>query len=156
MQPMPMPPMGMVPMGMPPMGMPPMQPHQHRFFHNNNNNHSFHNFDNQNRFRPSHYNQQRPAQMYQFPPQQQQPLIPGPNPFIPLQASRKATKAKSNMSETKILPQQKQTVTKQKETTNLKEKEREVSQIETVSNSVGSSPPAIDNRKCRLAISFGK
>lgn len=137
----------MKPMSMPPMSMPPMQQQQqHRFFHNNNNNSFNNSFNQQNRFRPSHYNQQRPTQVQ---PPQQAPA-PGPNPFIPLQASRKATKTKNNQPEPKKLPQQKPVVEQHQEV-----KEPATSQIGTSFNT-SFNQPAVDNRKCRLAISFGK
>lgn len=146
--PMSMPPMSMPPMSIPPMAMPPMHQQPHRFFHNNNS--SFNgmngNFNNQNRFRPSHYNQ-RPTQVQ--PPLQQQ--LPGPNPFIPLQASRKATKTKNNQVEAKKPPVEQVVVQKKEVAT-----KPEASLTVAAAVNLNSSQPAVDNRKCRLAISFGK
>lgn len=146
-------PMSMPPMPMQPMAMPPMHQQQHRFFHNNSFN-GMNNYNNQSHRYRQPFNQQRPAQMQ--PQLQTQASPSGPNPFIPLQASRKATKGKGNQSEFKKLPQQEQSeIVQQSKVKNFVEKKPETSQAEKTA-STSSSQPVVDNRKCRLAISFGK
>lgn len=94
--------------------------------------------------------QRQPSQQ-----QQQQPQSPAVNPFIPLQASRKATKSKGNQSESKKVAAHKEVV-KPKEVVNIV-KAPEVAQVASETKTANSSAqPVIDNRKCRLAISFGK
>jgi hypothetical protein len=77
-------------------------PHQQqqRFFQNNQPN-----FNNQGRVRQPNFHQQQ-QQQHQNRPQgnQQQQQQNAANPFIPLQASRKATKSKNPQAETKPQP----------------------------------------------------
>ena len=135
------------------MSMPPMHQQQQRFFNNNSFN-GMNNYNNQSHRYRQPFNQQRPSQMQ--PHLQNQASPSGPNPFIPLQASRKATKGKGNHSESKKLPQQEQSENvQQSKIKNFVEKKPEISQPEKTA-STSSSQPVVDNRKCRLAISFGK
>lgn len=157
-----------MPIQMPPQAVQP-QPQQ-RFFNNGNQNFNGNenfngnqNFNNQNRFKPLPHYQQQTQQRQPSQQQQQQGQAQGqaPNPFIPLQASRKATKAKNIQSEPKKAAQQKQAVAQQKELKNDVEKNlmplpAATSQIEADVKDVSVNQPAVDNRKCRLAISFGK
>lgn len=146
------------------------QPQQQRFFHNANNfngfdgmqNHpnnfnymnNFNNNNNANRFKaPPHYQHQpRPAQV------QQQPAA-ATNPFIPLQASRKATKAKNLPSMTKTSSVPRSADDQQKEVKARVEpipaKPIAAVQTEAANKSASTKRPAADNRKSRLAISFG-
>lgn len=95
-------------------------------------------------------------QQRQPPPQyHQQQQSPAVNPFIPLQASRKATKSKGNQSDTKKVPVQKEAV-QPKEA--VKVAKAPVEAQVASEPKANTSQPAVDNgtRKCRLAISFGK
>lgn len=136
-----------------------MQQHpqqQQRFYNNQNNNN---NFNNGNRPKPPHH-QTRPMLVQQY--QQQQAPPPAVNPFIPLQASRKATKAK-NLPFTQK-PTVKEVAAPQ-DVPALPTTSQTVAQIEqaifntsqtATEPKVANSKPTVDNRKSRLAISFGK
>lgn len=108
-------------------------------------------YNNNNRQQPHNYRPRPPPfsnhhQQHHQPPPQQASSAPAPsNPFIPLQASRKATKSKNDTQ-----PQQQQLPTTPKEV--KQEVETPVAAVVTP-KSTGKSP-AVDNRKSRLAISF--
>lgn len=131
------------------------QQHQQRFFNNDN-------FNNLNRAKPQHY-QPRPNQVqqlqYQQPQHYQQQPQPAANPFIPLQASRKATKAKNISTQKEKTP--KEVPSQEVQARPIETgKSNEIaiantSQIVTPAKVVNNSP-AVDNRKSRLAINFGK
>lgn len=76
------------------------------------------------------------------------------NPFVPLQASRKATKAKNIQQDTKKVAPPVQVVRHQKEKIPVAKPELQASSQKSNAN-VGSEP-AVDKRKNRLAISFAK
>lgn len=139
-----------------------VQPQQQRFFNNNNFNNGNQNFNNQNRFKPLPHYQQQPQQQQRQPPMQQQQQQQGqaPNPFIPLQASRKATKAKNIQSEPKKAQQKQAAAAQQKEIEKIsKPSPVATSHIESDVKNVSVNQPQAavqDNRKCRLAINFGK
>lgn len=135
----------------------PPQHQQQRFF--NNNNFNGNNYNNGNRQKPLHHQAEHWAkQQYQ-----QQTPQPASNPFIPLQASRKATKGKT-------LPAQKENlaakiVAQQPAEAQAPIPAQTIKPIEPVSISASQSvieprivdaKPAVDNRKSRLAINFGK
>lgn len=122
--------------------MPPQQHQQQlRFFSNNNGNIHFNN--NQNRHRnPSQY-QPHHAFVQQPPSQQAQAT----NPFIPLQASRKATKGKHQPEQ----PKQKPTPQPKEDIHQQHVEPPTRSHTESI-----ATKPVVDNRKNRLAISFGK
>lgn len=134
----------------------PYQQPQKRFFHNNQNHPNaappqYQQHPNAGRQMPNvgHPYQQRQMPLHQMP---QQPINQqAPNPFIPLQASRKATKPKNVQGDVKkILPPREQ---------NKPQKEAAIQEpvVETASTSQEnaiSTVPAFDNRKCRLAIDF--
>lgn len=149
-------------MAMPPMSMPQMQPQPQRFFHNNNNFNGMNNFNNHRPTNNGHHNfinhydrNIRPQQFNQQRPAQQAPPPAASNPFIPLQASRKATKAKSQKSEAKRLPEGTPVVVQQAVKPVEKKAAPEASRAEHAATT-SSDQPSVDNRKCRLAISFGK
>lgn len=134
--------------------MPPQQHQQQlRFFSNNNGNIHFNN-NNQNRNRnPSQY-QPHHAFVQQPPSQQAQAT----NPFIPLQASRKATKGKHQPDQPKKSVQQKPILQpkediRQQHVENRQQHEEPPTRSHTESI---ATKPVVDNRKNRLAISFGK
>ena len=145
-----------------------VQQQQQRFFNNNNNN----NFNQRQRqpmmMNNNHLVQQRPMQQQQpqRPMQQQQQMSmpqqqaqPAVNPFIPLQASRKATKTKNVQGGESKKPLQVKESNKPHKEVKQEPKapvEAPVVPQETENLNVSTSKPAIDNRKCRLAISFGK
>lgn len=105
-----------------------------------------------NRNRNASQYHQRPA----FANQQHQPSPAQANPFVPLQASRKATKAKNIQTpDVKKVAQPKQA--KQKEATSgaVNVQPETPASAQKTNATVGISP-AVDKRKSRLAISFGK
>lgn len=123
--------------------MPPQQHQQQlRFFSNNNGNIHFNN--NQNRHRnPSQYQPQHAFV--------QQPQAQANNPFIPLQASRKATKGKHQPEQPKKSVQQKPTPQPKEDIRQQHVEPPTRSHTESI-----ATKPVVDNRKNRLAISFGK
>lgn len=150
------------------MTMPPMQvpliaqpfPHQQinsqpqqRFFQNNQNQ-----FNQRQKQPMSHNNghpyQQRQIQPHQMP--QQQANQQASNPFIPLQASRKATKPKNVQSELKKTQPLKEQQKPQKEVANHKPTVETASTSQETAIMTGSANPTVDNRKCRIAIDFSK
>lgn len=115
---------------------------------------------------------QPPPMMIMPMPQfiQQQPMIPQPmpkpetpgtqqvaNPFVPLQASRKATKAKNGNDSN----QQESNTTDKNPTKHSNDKKQEKFDVSstavvtpTTENAAKSKTPTVDNRKSRLAINF--
>lgn len=135
----------------------PPQLQQQRFFNNNFNGNN--NYNNGNRQKLLHHQPEHWAkQQYQ-----QQTQQPASNPFIPLQASRKATKGKNLPAQKENLAAKK--VAKQPAEVQAPIPAQMIKPIEPVSISASQSvieprvvdaKPAVDNRKSRLAINFGK
>lgn len=123
------------------------QPKQ-RFFQNN-----------QNQFnqRPKLTNNSHPYQQRQLPPQHapQQLVQQAPNPFIPLQASRKATKPKNVQVEARKVNLSKGQMKPQQEMPSQKAAV-ETASLQETANLTGISKPTVDNRRCRVAIDFSK
>lgn len=133
----------------------PQQQQPQRFYNNHNNNN---NFNNGNRPKPSHH-QTRPMLVQQY--QQQQAPPPAVNPFIPLQASRKATKAKNlpftqKSTVKEVAPQDVPALPTTSQTVARIEQEIFNTSQTATEPKVVNSKPTVDIRKSRLAISFGK
>lgn len=122
---------------------------QQRFFHNNQNQFN-------QRQKPVNNNHSHPYQQRQMPPQQapQQLNQQAANPFIPLQASRKATKPKNVQGEAKNVHLKEQ-IKPQKEVA-VQKPAVETASPQEVASLTGSSKPTVDNRRCRVAIDFSK
>lgn len=146
---MPVPPMH-VPMVAQPFPHQQMNQPPQRFFHNPQNQFN-------QRQKPMNNNNSHPYQQRQMPPQQshQQQNQQAPNPFIPLQASRKATKSKNAQAESKNAHAVKEKVKPLKEIPVPKPAAEKAPSQETVSTA-GTSKPTVDNRRCRVAIDFSK
>lgn len=98
--------------------------------------------------------QQAPMQ-----PQQQMPRQPetqqASNPFVPLQASRKATKAKNGQDTKQELDKNDSVQTKTTETDKKEGGKSEVAKVSVATpNADKSKTPTVDTRKSRLAINF--
>jgi hypothetical protein len=124
----------------------PQQPLQ-RFFQNNQN---------QLNQRPKQMNNSHLYQQRQLLPQHapQQMNQQAPNPFIPLQASRKATKPKNVHVEVKTVNPSQEQMKPQQETPQKAAVDTASSQ--GIANQIGTSKPTVDNRRCRVAIDFSK
>jgi hypothetical protein len=123
-----------------------LQQQQQRFFQNNNQS-NFNN--NQGRVRQPNFHQQQQQQQQnrgQGNQQQQQPA----NPFIPLQASRKATKSKNPQAEPK--QQAKVEVVAPKAVVPMVSTPETKPEAQAEPKKVNTTPTV---RKSRLGISFG-
>lgn len=125
---------------------------QQRFFQNNQNQ-----FNQRQKQTTGHNNghpyQQRQMPLNQMPkPQGNQQAA---NPFIPLQASRKATKPMNIQGEAKKIQHLKEQNKPQKEAASSTSQAQN-NKIEAQENAtlIGSSNPVVDMRKNRLAIDF--